>query len=196
MDLYVLGHTLACMDRWRERGLKQVPVSVNFSRRTLFEPSTLASVLAIQSRYPLLPPELLEVEITESAGQVESSSLAEQLERFRELGIHFALDDFGSQYANIAIFTNVKFDSVKLDRSLIAQLADSPRGRMLVRDLVGICHSCGMSCVAEGVETQAQVAALTEAGCTCAQGYYYDRPLPAEQFEGKYLREAQTPPVS
>lgn len=193
LDLYVLDHTLSRMDRWREQGYQPVTVSVNFSRRTLFEPTTLASVLAIQSRYPLLSPRLLELEITESAGRVETGTLAEHLDRFRELGVRLALDDFGSQYANISIFTNVKFDEVKLDRSLISHLSDSAKGRMLVGNLVDICRSAGMTCVAEGVENQAQAAALTEAGCVCAQGYYYDRPLPVEDFEQKYLRPAQTP---
>lgn len=195
LDLYVLDHTLSYMDRWRGQGYKPVTVSVNFSRRTLFEPTTLASVLAIQSRYPLLSSEHLMLEITESAGRVETSTLTEHLDRYRELGVRFALDDFGSQYANISIFTNVKFDEVKLDRSLISQLSDSAKGRMLVRDLVEICRSAGMMCVAEGVENQAQVAALTEAGCVCAQGYYYDRPMPVEHFEQKYLRPAQASSV-
>lgn len=192
LDLYVLDLTLSHMERWRTLGYRQIPVSVNFSRRTLFEPATLASVLAIQSRYPLLPPEQLALELTESAGEVGTSTLTEQLDRYRELGVRLILDDFGSQYANISVFTNVKFDEVKLDRSLIAQLSENPKGRMLVRDLADICRSAGMICVAEGVENQAQAAALTEAGCICAQGYYYDRPLPAEQFEQKYLRPART----
>lgn len=188
IDLYVLDRTLAIMDGWRERGIEPIPVSVNMSRFTLFDPTALASVLAIQSRYPLLPPELLELEVTERGGHVESGSLSEVMDRFREFGIKFALDDFGSEYANIAIFTNVKFDCVKLDRRLIADLASNPRARMLVSDLVKICHSSDMFCVAEGVETQAQIDVLTEAGCVCAQGYFFDRPLPAEQFEDKYLR--------
>ena len=188
LDLRVLDRTLALMESWSEKGLKLVPVSVNFSRITLFDPSALASVLAVQSRYPRLPSGFLELEITERGGNVESGALSEVIDRFRESGIRFALDDFGSEYANISAFTNVKFDCVKLDRSLIAQLADNSRGRMLVHDLVKICHSSGMDCVAEGVETEAQISALSEAGCVCAQGYYFDRPMPAEQFEEKYLR--------
>lgn len=191
LDLYVLDLALAEMDRWIDLGLKPVPVSVNFSRITLFDPAALASVLAIQSRYPRLPPELLELEITERGLSVEGNSLAEVLERFREFGIRFALDDFGSKYANISIFTSVRFDCVKLDRSLISQLADNPRARILTRDLVNICHSSDMLCVAEGVETKAQIAALTEFGCACGQGYYFDRPLPAKRFMEKYLRPAQ-----
>lgn len=187
LDLYVLDRTLALMDRWRQEGRPAFPVSVNFSRFTLFDPSVPASVLAIQSRYPLLAPHLLELEITESAGSMDSRALSDVMDRFRQFGIHFALDDFGSQYANIAIFTHVKFDCVKLDRTLIADLASNARSQMLVRDLVEICHSSGMHCVAEGVETQAQVEALARAGCIYGQGYCFDRPLSADAFEKKYL---------
>ncbi len=191
LDLFVLERTLSLMDHWRELGLQTVPMSVNFSRFTLFDPAAPASVLAIQSRYPLLPPGQLEIEVTESAGNVDSRSLSEVLERFRSYGLRFSLDDFGSQYANLSIFTNVKFDSVKLDRSLIADLTSNVRCQMLIRDLVSICHTCGMICVAEGVETQAQIDALSSAGCAYGQGYFFDRPVPADVFQDKYLHQAQ-----
>ena len=190
LDLYVLENTLCLMEQWRKRDLTLFPMSVNFSRLTLFDPASPASVLAIQSRHPLITPELLELEITESGVKADSQALAEVLDRFRELGMRFSLDDFGSEYSNISIFTNVKFDSVKLDRSLIAHLPSNPKGQMLVQDLVDICHACGMICVAEGVENRAQIAALTEAGCGYGQGYYFDRPLSVEAFEEKYLRPA------
>ncbi|MBM6829297.1 EAL domain-containing protein [Anaerotignum lactatifermentans] len=191
LDLFVLNQTLSTMDRWRREGRPATRISVNFSRFTLFDPTVLASVLAIQSRYTQLPQDLLELEVTEHGINVESQSLSDIIDRFRELGIRFALDDFGSAYSNLSIFTNVKFDCVKLDRSLISQLADNPRGRMLVRDLVDICHSSNMLCVAEGVETQAQISILTDAGCACAQGFFFDRPMPVQQFEEKYLRPIQ-----
>lgn len=187
LDFYVLDRTLAMMDQWRQAGKKLFPVSVNFSRFTLFDPSAPASVLAIQSRYPQLSPDLLEVEVTESAGSVDSRTLSERMDRFRAFGVHFALDDFGSKYANISIFTHVKFDCVKLDRTLIADLASNTRSQMLVRDLVEICNASGMTCVAEGVETQAQVDELSKAGCAYAQGFRFDRPLSAEAFAKKYL---------
>ncbi len=191
LDLYVLDRTLAQMDAWRKEELELVPVSVNFSRITLFDPTVLASVLAIQSRYPLLPPNLLEIEITENGMNVEYSSLSSVMEKFREFGISFALDDFGSAYSNISIFTNVKFENVKFDRSLISSLVDNPRGRMLVQDIVKICNKSNMSCVAEGVENKPQIEILKDAGCICAQGYYYDRPIPVELFEKKYLNSAK-----
>ena len=189
LDLFVLNRTLAILDKWREDGLGIVPISVNFSRLTLFSPSALASVLAIQSRYPQIPPDTLELEVTEGAVHVEASKFQGVIDRFREHGIRLSLDDFGSQYANISVFANVRFDTVKLDRSLIAKLAGNAINQMLVRDIVRICQTNGMRCIAEGVETAAQIAALQEAGCRYAQGYYFDRPLPAEQFEEKYLRD-------
>ena len=188
LDLFVLEQTLSLMDRWRLQGLEVVPVSVNLSRVTLFSPTALASVLAIQSRYPNVPPEALELEITESAGDVETGTLQAVIDQFRQCGLRFGLDDFGSKYANLPIFTNVKFDTVKLDRRLISDLADNPINRMLVQDIIQICQARGMSCIAEGVETRDQAAVLMETGCHYAQGYYYDRPMPAEQFEEKYLR--------
>ena len=112
------------------------------------------------------------------------------MDRFRACGLHISLDDFGSQYANLSLFTNVKFETVKLDRSLIAELGANPINRALVRDLVQICRAYGMTCVAEGVETEEQVAALRDMGCIYAQGFYYGRPVPAEEFEKTYLRNA------
>lgn len=190
LDLYVLNRALFLMDQWREQGIIPARISVNFSRVTLLHATTLASILAIQSRYPRLPADLLELEITESAGNIEKSALTDVMEQFRHHGITFSLDDFGSQYANISVFTNVRFDVVKLDKSMIADLSENSISRMLVRDIVHICETYGIDCVAEGVETSEQRSALLEAGCLYAQGYYYDSPMPAEEFREKYLSTA------
>lgn len=188
LDLFVLNQAMAQMEAWRAAGLGMVKVSVNLSRVSLFAPTTLASILAIASHYPSIPLENVELEITETIGWQEISSLQALMEQFRQCGLHFSLDDFGSKYANMQIFTGVKFDTVKLDRSLIAGMVGNSISQMLVQDIVRICQTCGMACIAEGVETQEQAAALEKMGCRCAQGYYFDRPLPAEQFQQKYLQ--------
>ena len=188
LDLFVLEQSLAQADQWRAAGLGVVPVAVNLSRTTLVHPSTLASVLAIQSRYPGLPASALELEITERGGGIETSEFQAIVERFHACGLRLGLDDFGSQYANLPLFTNVKFDTIKIDRSLIADVADNPIGQALVQDIVQICSTHHMNCVAEGVENQEQLDTLRNMGCPCVQGYYYDQPLPASVFEEKYLR--------
>ena len=188
LDLFVLEQSLAQAEQWRAAGLGTVPVAVNLSRMTLVHPSTLASVLAIQSRYPALPASALELEITERGGGIETSEFRAIVERFHACGLRLSLDDFGSQYANLPLFTNVKFDTIKIDRSLIADVAENPIGQTLVQDIVQICSTHHMNCVAEGVETQGQLDTLRKIGCPYAQGYYYDQPLPAGVFEERYLR--------
>ena len=84
-------------------------------------------------------------------------------------------------------FANVKFDTVKLDRGLIAEVAVNPISRTLVENIVNICRKFQMSCVAEGVENAEQVSTLLDMGCELAQGFYFDKPLPLEEFERKYL---------
>ncbi len=188
LDFYMMEWTLTCMEKWREKGLTLVPISVNFSRITFLSPTAPASVLALKSRYPGLTEDLLEIEITETAGDVEAATLSRIIENFRKFGMRFALDDFGSHYSNLSIFSHVRFDEIKLDRSMIKDLPENAISQAMVRDLVKICQDSGIVCVAEGVETEAQKAALLEAGCVYAQGYYYDAPLSAEAFEEKYLK--------
>ena len=192
LDLFVLEQALSQAEQWRAEGLYVVPLAVNISRATLVHPSTLASVLAIQSRYPQLPPETLELEITER-GNIDAAGFRQLAEQFHASGIRIGLDDFGSQYANITLLTGVRFDTLKLDRAIIAELENSPITQTLVRDLVQICRAYGMACVAEGVETEGQVRTLLEMGCTCGQGFYYDRPLPPAAFSQKYLRKSASP---
>ena len=188
LDLFVLNEALRQVDRWRQAGFGVLPVSVNFSRVTLRSGSILASILALQSRYPQLPASALELELTEQADVLQTAQIRELIERFRSYGLRVSLDDFGARYANLSLFTSVSFDTIKLDRSLTIQLPENPISRMLVRDIVQMCQARRMTCLAEGVETPEQIAALLDAGCSYAQGYYYDPPLPAAEFEEKYLR--------
>ena len=191
LDLMVLERSLAQVDQWQRLGLGTVPVAVNLSRVTISHPSTMASILALQSRYPDVPPTALELEITERGGGMDNAELQKIVAQYHACGLRLSLDDFGSQYANLPLFTSVKFDTVKLDRSLISEVVTNPISRTLVKDIIQICREFHMGCVAEGVETAEQASALLDMGCTCAQGFYYDKPLPMEEFEWKYLRPAE-----
>lgn len=187
LDLFVLNEVLKFLESCRQEQVELLPVSVNFSRVTFFNPSTPGAVLAILSRYPDVDPGLVEVEITETAGDVESSTLERTMDHFRQLGLRFALDDFGSRYANFSMFANVRFDTVKLDRSLTREMSYNPVCRSLVGNIARICNNQGIQCVAEGVETQAQVDVLLEEGCSLAQGFFYNCPIPMQEFWQKYL---------
>ncbi|WP_455136546.1 EAL domain-containing protein [Thermophilibacter sp.] len=188
LDYFVFDRTLALMSSWARRRLTAIPVSTNFSRVTLVNPTSLASVLAIMSRYPDVPAELLEMEVTETAIDLGGTTLAELVQRFHELGMRVALDDFGSHYSNVSVLANVPFDTVKLDRSLVIGVSGNDVSRTFVHGIAQICADRNMTCVAEGVETPEQARALTDEGCVVCQGFYYDKPMPPELFEEKYLR--------
>lgn len=194
LDLFMLDSVLQQLAKWQSEGRPLVRVSINISRVTLFSPTILASVLAIQSRYPNLPSDLIEFEITETGGEMEKATLAGIVDEFREFGLKFELDDFGSGYANISVFSNIRFDTVKLDRTLVNDLPGNEISSILVENITQICHNFGMKCIAEGVETQQQEMSLLKAGCIYGQGFYYAKPLSAEEFEKRYL-EGRTVPA-
>lgn len=187
LDYFVFDRTLSLMNDWRIKGLGLVPMSSNFSRSTLLGSSALASVLAIMSRYPDVPPNMMEMEVTETACDLSKTTFAHLVDTFRETGLRVALDDFGSHYSSAAILANVNFDVIKLDRNLINDVPHNDSSRLLVKSIVEICNNRHMTCIAEGIETEAQASALVEEGCYYCQGFYYDKPMPADDFERKYL---------
>lgn len=187
-DLFMMECVLKQLKDWSEKGLRLIKVSVNISRITLFNPTTLASILAIQSRYPDSLSEYIELEITETAADMENATIASIIKNFMEFGLRFELDDFGSGYANLSIFSNIRFNAIKLDRKIINDLPGNKISRMLVENISKICRNVGMQCIAEGIETPQQEAALQQAGVVFGQGFYYAKPMPAIEFENKYLR--------
>lgn len=187
LDFFVFDKALSTLEDWKNKGYDIKPISSNFSRKTLLNPTALASVLAILSRYPDVTPDKIELEITETAGSLENNTLSELFRRFGEYGLEFALDDFGSSYSNMSMLADLHFRSVKLDRSMVKSVTTNPISRMMIRDIVRVCEKCNMHLVAEGVETQTQADILIEDGCFCAQGYYYSRPVSVAEFEQKYF---------
>lgn len=187
LDLFMLDAVFQQLREWKHKKYPLPRISVNISRVTLFHSSSFAAVLEIQSRYPEIPADKIELEITETAGDMEKATLAKVVDNFRKCGIQFELDDFGSGYANISMLSGIHFQAVKLDRSLVNDLPDSEISRMIVENVAQICKAFGIRCIAEGVETQQQVEALIEAGCVYGQGFYYAKPLPVREFEKRYL---------
>ena len=187
LDYFVFDKTLATLNSWREKGYPTIPLSSNFSRNTLLNPSSLASLLAILSRYPEVPQNLMEIEITETAGSFENNTFSEIIRQFGKYGIQFSLDDFGAGYSNLGMLSDLSFHSVKLDRSMVKNITQNQISRSVVRDTARLCRENGMICIAEGVETRNQAEILLENGCDYAQGFYYGRPMPLEEFENRYF---------
>lgn len=187
LDLFVLSRVLWQLTNWKRNGFKLLPVSVNFSRDTFAADSTLGAVLALLNNYDEVDPSLVEIEITETGYEIGASTLDRMMKPYRNQGLHFALDDFGSGYANLSIFSEVHFQTIKLDRSLIRNLNNNPISQSLVESIVKISHDTGMTVIAEGVEDEQQAQILLQRECRMAQGYLYGRPMDANSFATMHL---------
>ncbi|MFG1952143.1 putative bifunctional diguanylate cyclase/phosphodiesterase [Micromonospora sp. NPDC048830] len=176
---YVLDKALAVAAEWGRAGL-DVPISVNVSARSLLDPRLPAEVGDALRRHQV-PPHRLVLEITETVVMSELEVIDEVLATLRSMGVQLAVDDFGTGFSSLAFLTRIAVDELKVDRSFVMRMAESPEAAAIVRTTVGLAHELGLRVVAEGVETAEQRLALAELGCTAAQGYHFFKPMPADK---------------
>lgn len=156
---------------------KSLPVAVNLSPRQLLEPGLDRLLLNACQRHGI-PPQQMELELTETALVHGLDKVAPLLHRLRSLGFSLALDDFGTGYSSLSYLRRLPFDKVKIDQSFVKDLAQDARAAQLLEGIVKMCHSLGMRTVAEGVETQVQLDTLLALGVQEFQGYLFARPVP------------------
>ncbi|WP_433393984.1 putative bifunctional diguanylate cyclase/phosphodiesterase [Micromonospora sp. KLBMP9576] len=189
---YVLDKALAVAAGWARDGL-DVPISVNLSARSLLDPRLPAEIGEALRRHQV-PPDRLVLEITETVVMSELEVIDEVLATLRSMGVQLAVDDFGTGFSSLTFLTRIAVDELKVDRSFVIRMADSPEAAAIVRTTVGLAHELGLRVVAEGVETAEQRLALAELGCTAAQGYHFFKPMPADKIGavlGTLLDEAR-----
>jgi EAL domain-containing protein (putative c-di-GMP-specific phosphodiesterase class I) len=122
------------------------------------------------------------LEITETVVMSELEVIDEVLAALRQMGVQIAVDDFGTGFSSLTFLTRVSVDELKVDRSFVMKMAESPEAAAIVRTTVDLGRELGLRVVAEGVETADQRAALAELGCTAAQGYHFFRPMPSDKI--------------
>jgi diguanylate cyclase (GGDEF)-like protein len=177
----VLAQALDQASIWHAKG-QPLTVAVNLSASSLVDtdlPDEVAAMLAARD----LPPDALQLEITEEflmADRVRARSI---LTRLRHTRVQISVDDFGTGYSSLSYLRDLPVDEVKLDRSFVFPMVDDARAAALVASTIALTHSLGLRMVAEGVETQAAYAELTRLGCDQAQGYYMSRPVPAAELD-------------
>ncbi|MGC5052681.1 putative bifunctional diguanylate cyclase/phosphodiesterase [Micromonospora sp. DT48] len=191
---YVLDKALAVAADWAREGL-DVPISVNLSARSLLDPR-LPTEIADALRRHQVPADRLVLEITETVVMSELEVIDQVLTTLRSMGVQLAVDDFGTGFSSLAFLTRITVDELKVDRSFVLQMADSPEAAAIVRSTVGLAHQLGLRVVAEGVETAAQRSALAELGCTAAQGYHFFKPMPADKIGAVLNSLAAQPPTN
>ena len=172
---------------WVEAGLIE-QISFNVSPRDLLDPGFSRKLIGRLAK-TALPATALTVEITETFLLQDLALSRRHIERLNAKGIRIALDDFGTGYSNLRALMHLPIQTVKLDRSLICDVAKDGRVAKLVASMLHAAHALGVRIVAEGVEEEAQAIILRASGCDRMQGYWFARPMPADQMETA-LRES------
>jgi diguanylate cyclase (GGDEF)-like protein len=178
---FVLDRALLRCRRWRDEGLK-LGVAVNLSVRNLDDaefPRRVEQALATHRT----PPDMLTLELTESAVMQDPERALPVLRQLHELGVSLAVDDFGTGYSSLSYLRRLPVDEVKIDKSFVLGMGSDLSDLAVVRAIVDLGHSLSLSVVAEGVEEDAVRHQLTEMGCDVAQGYLFSRPLGERRFE-------------
>lgn len=186
LDYYVFKNVCQQIKIWLDDGLRPARVAVNFSRHTLSQINFLDEVVSIWEKCPI-PKEYIEFEITESAVAENQDTMKDTIGKLRQKGFTVSMDDFGVEQANLSTFTEIDFDYVKIDKSLIDTIPHMNKTNILIKGLIGICHDLGIKVVAEGVEHEAQLHKLEEMGVDEIQGYYFSKAVSCDEFTGKYL---------
>ena len=166
---------------WRSNGLHTVPVAINISALQLKDESLVGQISEVLARYGL-PPEALEIELTESCIMEQPEIASSVLSALVARGVRIAIDDYGTGYSSLDYLKILPIAMVKIDRSLIRDIQNDSRDATIVSSTVTLVHNLKLSVVAEGIETREQLVHLKTTGCDEAQGYYFMRPSPAEQI--------------
>jgi len=177
--------------QWRDAGLPPLTLALNVSPRQ-FHLTDLAGCTAAALQASGFPAALLELEITESALAERTEEARQVLVRLRELGVRIAVDDFGTGYSSLAQLKRFPIDVLKIDQGFIRDIPQSEDDMAISAAIIAMGHSMGLSVLAEGVETEGQLAFLRERGCDAYQGYLCSRPVPADDFVALLRAQAES----
>lgn len=165
-----------------------VPISVNQSRILINNPDYVKNVEKVISRYDI-DVRHLEIEITETVFFDEKNKMIGVVNQLKELGLNLAMDDFGSGYSSLNILRDIPFDILKIDREFVSESVASKSSIIIMQKIIEMAKGLNIKVICEGVETKEQIDILRELGCTMVQGYYYDKPIPMDDFLEKYCRK-------
>ena len=185
---WVLEQACRCWSQWRESGIDSGYLAINISRiqfRRRFS-SRLAELMSIYG----VPPQALELEITEGVLLDDHRQVAEELSSLRAIGVTLSLDDFGTGYSSLSYLKRFRFDVLKIDRSFVAGVPGNPDDVLLIKAILAMAKGFGLKVVAEGVENHEQLGFIATQGCDLAQGYLFAKPMDEKAYRS-YLETRQ-----
>ncbi|MEG1727592.1 MAG: EAL domain-containing protein [Acidaminococcaceae bacterium] len=194
LDAYVWEHACQLLRKWLDAGTTPPPLAVNISRINIYNPKLFWTLVKLVERYEI-PPKLLSLELTESAYTTSPQQLATITKKLRNYGFAMHMDDFGSGYSSLNMLKDIEVDVLKIDLNFLSDTAENGKGGNILASVIRMAKWLNLPVIAEGVETQEQVAFLRSVGCTMAQGYFFAKPMPVPAYE-KLLRATPTSTVS
>ena len=178
---WTIKTAVARLARWPDA----LSIAVNISPRLLLEDEILAVVQDALDIHGVAA-RRLNLEVTESIMVDNQEVMLGQLGRLREMGVKISIDDFGTGFSSLAYFRDLPVDEIKIDKSFVMRMLESEKDMAIVRAVIDLAHNFSLKVVAEGVENQAIANALAEMRCDILQGYFFDKPLPIDQFNRSY----------
>ena len=185
---WVMRTACAQLKTWIDAGYPQIRVAVNLAARQLDNGDIVERVAATLMETGLHP-ELLELEITESTIMENAEKVITTLDRLKTMGVQLAVDDFGTGYSSLSYLKRFPIDLLKIDRAFVSDISSNKVDADIVTTIITLAHSLNVKVIAEGVETEEQKALLKQEGCDLLQGYLYGKPMPAEEFERRFLAD-------
>ena len=179
---WVLRSAANQMKTWMDSGLEPMTIAVNLSAMQ-FRHAHLPELITQILDEVKLPPQYLELELTEGVAMDDPLGAIAVMNNLHERGIRQSLDDFGTGYSSLSYLKRFKVYKLKIDQSFVRDITEDPEDKAIVVAIISLAGSLGLQTIAEGVETEGQLAFLREKGCNEVQGYYFSKPLPADQFE-------------
>lgn len=186
VDLYIYEQVLKNLKKWKEEGRKLVPISVNFSRKHNNRPNFVDNVNALAEMYDI-DKGLIEIEVTESCFTQDVKNFFSNMRRLRDEGFKIDIDDFGTGYSSLSVLIDAPVDIVKVDKVFIDNIETDEKSREYIAQICNLIQSTSKSIIFEGVETEEQAKILLGSGHSMAQGWLFDKAIPVEEFEKKYL---------
>jgi len=189
LDFHMLECVCRDMRRWADEGRELITVSINFSRKHILNTYLTETIAEIVDRYRI-PHELIDIEFTESTSEVEFEDLKRIATGLRNTGFDISIDDFGIGYSSLNLIKDIPWTTLKVDKIFLPEESDggSDVRSIMFRHVVSMTRQLGLECIAEGVETVQHVNVLKANNCEIAQGYYFDRPLPVEEFDARLAK--------
>ena len=193
---WVLWEACRQNKEWQDKGLAPLCIAVNLSASQFAQPDIIQMVARALHETGLAP-QYLELEITESVMMHDMELVIKNLEALHELGIKLAIDDFGTGYSSLCYLKRLPIDKLKVDKSFVQDISFDSDDEAIVSTIIAMAHNLKMSVIAEGVETETQLQYLRDRNCDEVQGYFYSKPLTADQLES-YIRhhEKESEPIS